>query len=85
MSEFHPLRAHGARGEASGFGGRSEAIPLGSEISYAACRVDRGGVIEGLRRGKLYQDRGILTAQPEAIKKNRPVVAGFRRPFRLRT
>jgi hypothetical protein len=34
-----------------------------------ACRVDGGVIIEGSRRRELYHDRGIFTAQPEAIEK----------------
>ncbi len=50
-----------------------------------SCRVDGGVVMKSPGRRKLYHDPGIFTAQPDAIKKNYTVVAGFRRPFRLRT
>jgi len=35
--------------------------------------------MKGSRRRTLYHDRGIFTAQPEAIEKNHEVVAGLRR------
>ena len=41
----------------------------GCDVELTACRVDGGVVMKGPRRRKLYHDRGIFTAQPEAIEK----------------
>jgi hypothetical protein len=78
---FTTLRNIDKRARARSFSGEQALKPprtnKNSSISTISSHASPGG-------GFLFQARTTNHA-PEAIKKNCAVVAGFRRPFRLRT